>query len=135
MNRPWSGKAAPLLRNNPYEELIRQRATESENQSKKSQLYCAVRVDSWQCDNCCHYFSSIKKLAVHKKYKDCRGEDFQIKSYYVKDERDRFFCYFGCTKKFELVEHLEQHLFDSHEEDELKLWGISWWHLERKFSN
>ena len=46
MNRPWSGKAAPLLHNNLYQALIRQRATESENQSKKSQLYCAVRVDS-----------------------------------------------------------------------------------------
>lgn len=133
MSKPWTGKAIALLKDNPYAELIRSVVLENDKLNKKLQLYYAIKADSWQCNKCCHYYSSVKKLVRHRdKEKNCLDPNYRTRNKYATD-KGKWFCYFGCEPKFDSTSSLEQHLL-GHEPNELKLWGISHQHLQRSTS-
>lgn len=127
--KEWKGKAIKFLTNNPHAELIQSLVKENEKLNKKLQLYYAIKDNSWQCHKCCHYYSDMKKLIRHRDSdKDCLNPNYKTRNKYALDNQGKWFCYFGCEPLFDSVPDLERH-FQLHEEDELKLWGISISHL------
>ena len=75
-------KAGQLLLKNPYKELMLRRVEEDKNETKKLQLYYALRFDKIQCDKCCHFYAKKKLLARHKRG-DCLDINFQPKIKYA----------------------------------------------------